>query len=139
MALEEIKSKFEGNWQFIKAENGDEYLEAMGMNLIKRKAVAQLKPILIIAVKDGKVEFVRKLPMKEVRNQLTLDQENDVNEDDRKFKANFTYSDGKLTVDLKAVDGKSKDSVIVREIEGENLIQTATCNGITAKTTFKRS
>uniref|UniRef100_A0A8W8KP75 Uncharacterized protein n=1 Tax=Magallana gigas TaxID=29159 RepID=A0A8W8KP75_MAGGI len=54
------------------------------------------------------------------------------------FKAKLTYSDGKMTLCLRAVDGKSKDNTIVREIEGDNLVQTATCNGVTAKTTFKK-
>lgn len=90
------------------------------------------------------------------------------------FKAKLTYSDGKMTLCLRAVDGKSKDNTIVREIEGDNLVQvrimlffygqttfkimsgkehktllrsllyrsflfqTATCNGVTAKMTFKK-
>ncbi|XP_062570946.1 fatty acid-binding protein, adipocyte-like [Saccostrea cucullata] len=139
MALDEIKSKFEGKWECVKAENIESFLEAMGVNLIKRKAAAQLKPTLIISVKDGKVEIVRKLPIKETKNQFVLDQENDISDDDHKFKAMFTYSEGKMKMEFKAVDGKSKDNVVVREIEGGNLIQTATCNGVTAKTTFKKS
>ncbi|XP_061166327.1 fatty acid-binding protein, intestinal-like [Saccostrea echinata] len=138
MALDEIKSKFEGKWQYVKAENMEPFLEAMGVNVIKRKAAAQLKPTLIITVKDGKVEVIRKLPMKEMKNQFVLDQDNDISDADHKFKVMFTYSDGKMKMDFKAVDGKSKDNVVVRELEGDNLIQTATCNGITAKTTFKK-
>ncbi|XP_061166328.1 fatty acid-binding protein, intestinal-like [Saccostrea echinata] len=139
MALEEIKNKFEGNWQCVEIENMDPFLEAMGVNIIKRKAAAVLKPNLIITVKDGKMEFVRKLPMKEVRNQFALDEEIEVSEDGHKYKAKVSYSDGKMMIELKAVDGKSKDNVVVREIEGENLIQTATCNGVIAKTIFKKS
>ncbi|XP_062579501.1 fatty acid-binding protein homolog 5-like [Saccostrea cucullata] len=139
MALEEIKSRFEGNWQCVQTENVEPFLEAMGVNVIKRKAASVLKPNLIITVKDGKLEFVRKLPMKEVRNQFALDEEIEVSEEDHKYKAKVTYSDGKMKIELKATDGKSKDNVVIREIEGDNLIQTATCDGVIAKTTFKKS
>ncbi|XP_048733032.1 fatty acid-binding protein homolog 6-like [Ostrea edulis] len=137
--MEEIKSRFEGKWQCVKTENIESFLEAMGVNMIKRKAAAQFKPTQIISVKDGKVEILRKLPIKEIRQEFVLDQEKDIVDDDHKFKAKLTYSDGKITVDLKSADGKSKDNVIVREIEGDNLIVTAICNGVTAKSTFKKS
>ncbi|XP_048768312.1 fatty acid-binding protein homolog 5-like [Ostrea edulis] len=137
--MEDIKSRFEGKWQCVKTENIESYLEARGVNIIKRKAAAQFKPIQTISVKDGKVEIIRKVPIKEIRHEFVLDEENDIVDDDNKFKAKLTYSDGKMTVNLKSADGKSKDNVIVREIEGDNLIVTATCNGVSAKSTFKKS
>eukprot|EP00105_Crassostrea_gigas_P025630 XP_011446262.1 PREDICTED: fatty acid-binding protein, intestinal isoform X1 [Crassostrea gigas] len=136
--MEEIKSKFEGNWECIKKENVEKFLEAMGVNLIKRKAAAQFNPKLSISVGDGCVKVVRKMPIKEITNEFKLDDEIDVKDDDHKYKAKLTYSGGKMTLCLRAVDGKSKDNTIVREIEGDNLVQTATCNGVTAKTTFKK-
>ncbi|XP_022344916.2 fatty acid-binding protein, adipocyte-like [Crassostrea virginica] len=136
--MEDIKSKFEGNWECIKKENVEGFLEALGINLIKRKAAAQFNPKLCIAVMDETVQVTRKMPIKEIKNDFKLDDEIDVNDDDHKYKAKLTYADGKMTLTLRAVDGKSKDNTIVREIVGDNLVQTATCNGVTAKTTFKK-
>jgi hypothetical protein len=56
------------------------------VGFIKRKAAAQFKPTHIISVKDGKVEIVRKLPIKEARQEFVLDQEIDLADDAQKFK-----------------------------------------------------
>lgn len=53
------------------------------------------------------------------------------------FKAKLTYSDGKMTLCLRAVDGKSKDNTIVREIEGDNLVQVRIMSFCYGQTTFK--
>lgn len=59
------------------------------MNIIKRKAAAQFKPIQTISVKDGKVEIIRKVPIKEIRHEFVLDEENDIVDDDNKFKVSW--------------------------------------------------
>ncbi|NWQ86870.1 FABPI protein, partial [Burhinus bistriatus] len=129
---------FNGTWKIDRNENYEKFMEAMGVNIMKRKLGAH-DNLKITIQQDG-----NKFTVKESSNFRTIDIEFTLG-------VNFEYSlaDGtELTGSWKMEGDKlvgsftRKDNGKVltayREIVGDELIQTYVYEGVEAKRIFKR-
>ncbi|XP_043829286.1 fatty acid-binding protein, intestinal [Dromiciops gliroides] len=129
---------FDGTWKVDRSENYDRFMEKMGINVIKRK----------IASHDN-----LKITITQTGNKMTVHESSTFRTVDIVFEfgVNFLYSlaDGtelngswsmegnKLVGKFKRVDN-GNELIAVREIVGDELVQTYTYEGVEAKRIFKR-
>ncbi|NXI37103.1 FABPI protein, partial [Galbula dea] len=129
---------FNGTWKIDRNENYEKFMEAMGVNMVKRKLGAH-DNLKITIQQDG--------------NKFTVKEESNFRNIDIEFTlgVNFEYSlaDGTELTGSWNMDGKKlvgtftrKDNGKVlsacREIIGDELVQTYVYEGVEAKRIFKR-
>ncbi|XP_074128951.1 fatty acid-binding protein, intestinal isoform X2 [Sminthopsis crassicaudata] len=130
---------FDGTWKVDRNENYDQFMEKMGINMVKRK----------LAAHDN-----LKITITQTGNKMTVHESSTFRTVDIEFEfgVNFSYSlaDGtelhgswnlegnKLVGRFKRVDNGNELNA-VREIVGDELIQTYTYQGVEAKRIFKRA
>ncbi|XP_074083464.1 fatty acid-binding protein, intestinal [Macrotis lagotis] len=130
---------FDGTWKVDRNENYDKFMEKMGINMVKRK----------LAAHDN-----LKLTIKQTGNSMTINESSTFRTMDIEFQfgVEFSYSlaDGTELTGNWNMEGdklvgkfKRKDNGnalnAVREIVGDELIQTYTYEGVEAKRIFKRA
>ncbi|KAM8969394.1 fatty acid-binding protein, intestinal [Sarcophilus harrisii] len=130
---------FDGTWKVDRNENYDQFMEKMGINMVKRK----------LAAHDN-----LKITITQTGNKMTVHESSTFRTVDIEFEfgVNFSYSlaDGtelngswnlegnKLIGKFKRVDNGNELNA-VREIVGDELVQTYTYQGVEAKRIFKRA
>ncbi|XP_038167995.1 fatty acid-binding protein, intestinal [Arvicola amphibius] len=129
---------FDGSWKVDHSDNYEKFMEKMGINVVKRK----------VAAHDN-----LKLTIKQEGNKFTVNESSTFRTIDIVFElgVNFTYTlaDGtelsgtwnlegnKLIGKFTRVDN-GKELIAVREVSGNELIQTYTYEGVEAKRFFKK-
>ncbi|KFW85081.1 Fatty acid-binding protein, intestinal, partial [Manacus vitellinus] len=129
---------FNGTWKIDRSENYEKFMEALGVNLMKRKLGAH-DNLKITIEQDG-----NKFTVKEASNFRTIELEFTLG-------ANFDYSlaDGTEMIGNWNLEGNKlvgtftrKDNGKVlkayREIVGDELVQTYIYEGVESKRIFKR-
>ncbi|XP_027709574.1 fatty acid-binding protein, intestinal [Vombatus ursinus] len=130
---------FDGTWKVDRSENYDKFMEKMGINVVKRKLAAH-DNLKITITQTG-----NKMAVHESSTFRTLDIEFE-------FGVNFSYTlaDGtelsgswnlegnKLVGKFKRVDNGNELNT-VREIVGDEMVQSYTYQGVEAKRIFKRA
>ncbi|XP_007428075.1 fatty acid-binding protein, intestinal [Python bivittatus] len=130
---------FDGTWKVEKSENYEKFMEVMGINLVKRKLGAH----------DN-----LKLTIKQEGNKFTIHESSNFRTIDIVFilgeKFDYSLADGtelngawelqgtQLTGTFNRKDNGKKLEAL-REIVGEEMIQTYTYEGVTAKRIFKKA
>ncbi|NXN29454.1 FABPI protein, partial [Nycticryphes semicollaris] len=127
-----------GTWKIEKNENYEKFMEAMGVNVMKRKLGAHDNLKLTIQ-QDG-----NKFTVKESSNFRTLDIEFTLGVDFEYSLADGTELTGSWNMEGNKFVGKftRKDNgkllTAYREIVGDELVQTYIYEGVEAKRFFKR-
>ncbi|XP_036621554.1 fatty acid-binding protein, intestinal-like [Trichosurus vulpecula] len=130
---------FDGTWKVDRNENYDNFLEKMGLNLVKRK----------VAAHDN-----LKISITQTGNKMTINESSVFRTLEVVFEFgvefSYTLADGtplsgtwnpegnKLVGKFKRLDN-GNDVYTVREIVGDELVQTYTYQGVEAKRIFKRA
>uniref|UniRef100_UPI00358F4878 fatty acid-binding protein, intestinal n=1 Tax=Myxine glutinosa TaxID=7769 RepID=UPI00358F4878 len=130
---------FSGSWKVEKSENYGPFLEKMGMNMVKRAAAAHDNLTLTIT-QDGDNFIVKEsstFRTKEIPFSLGKMFQSTI-ADGTEVEGCWELQEGKLTGRFTRKDNK-KDIVTVREIQGGNMTQTMTYEGVTVKRHFKKA
>ncbi|XP_037119458.1 fatty acid-binding protein, intestinal [Syngnathus acus] len=130
---------FNGNWKVDRNDNYDKFMEQMGINMVKRK-LASHDNLKITIEQNGD-----KFHVKESSNFRTL-------ELDFTLGVNFDYSlaDGTEVSGSWALEGETlkgtftrkdngKPLITTRIVQGDELIQSYSYDGVDAKRIFKRA
>jgi len=92
-----MAEKFNGTWKIVESVKFDEYMKAIGVGLVMRKAGNATKPVLTIKF-DGKVfEYSSVSTFKTITGKHPIDEEFDeTTPDGRKCKSVISFADNKL-------------------------------------------
>ncbi|XP_060580230.1 fatty acid-binding protein, intestinal-like [Ruditapes philippinarum] len=136
----EVKAKFEGKWTVCESENFEAFLEKMGVNIVKKKIALQVKPSLELSVDGDKISI--NISAGPVTNKVSF-QLGETFKTDAEYtgQAVTEFTDGKLVTKGSPNEGKLKGETVtvVREISGDQLIQTMSVGDVTAKRIFKKA
>ena len=129
---------FDGTWKVDRNENYEKFMEKMGINVMKRKLGAHDNLKLTIT-QDG-----NKFTVKESSNFRNIDVVFELGVNFPYSLADGTELTGAWTIEGNKLIGKftrvdnGKELIAVREVSGNELIQTYTYEGVEAKRFFKK-
>merc|ERR1712002_29108 len=110
-----------GSYTQTSCENYEEFLKALGVGFILRKAAMASTPVMTI----------------EINFELGKEFEEDTT-DGRHCKTVVTLEGNKMTTNQKATKSGEKDVVVIREFSDDGLTYTATCDGVSSVQKYKR-
>lgn len=129
---------FDGTWKVDRNENYEKFMEKMGINVMKRKLGAHDNLKLTITQEGNK------FTVKESSNFRKLDVVFELGvsfsyslADGTELTGTWSMEGNKLIGKFKRVDN-GKELIAVREISGDELVQTYTYEGVEAKRIFKK-
>merc|ERR1712212_921002 len=116
--------QFTGKYTRVSEENYNEFLRALGVNFVLRKAATSSTPVMEINESDGNWVMKTSTTMKSV---------------ELKFKLGVAFEeDTKLITTQKAIKKGEKDVKAVREFFDDKLIMTMTVDDVTSTQVYKR-
>ncbi|XP_071085414.1 fatty acid-binding protein homolog 6-like [Haliotis cracherodii] len=130
-----------GNWQLDRHENMDDYMKAVGVNILVRKVGLSLTSYEEIKQDGDCWEIHITSTFKNAQLKFKLGEEfEEETMDGRKVKSTFALEGDKLIHHQTAVKEGGENSTITREVEGETLVITfvALKQNVTAKRFYKR-
>ncbi|KAF6093659.1 fatty acid binding protein 2 [Phyllostomus discolor] len=129
---------FDGTWKIDQNENYEKFMEKMGLNVVKRKLAAHDNLKLIITQEGNK------FTVKESSNFRTTEIVFELGvafnyslADGTELSGTWTLEEGKLVGKFKRVDN-GKELNAVREVVGDQMVQTYVYEGVEAKRIFKK-
>merc|ERR1712234_85366 len=120
--------QFTGKYTRVSEENYNEFLKALGVNFVLRKAATSSTPVMETSTTMKSVELKFK---------LGVAFEEDTT-DGRKCETTVTMEDNKLITTQKAIKKGEKDVKAVREFFDDKLIMTMTVDDVTSTQVYKR-
>ncbi|XP_022108882.1 fatty acid-binding protein, liver-like [Acanthaster planci] len=134
-------AQFSGKYKLDNSENFEQFMQALGVNVLLRKVGSTTKPTLTIQTDDGKhFKFITESTFKNITVEFTLGEEYEAtSQDGRETKNVVTLNDDKLTQIEKPRDGKGKQVTYIRELtESGDLKVTCILDDIVATRLYKR-
>nr|XP_057903684.1 fatty acid-binding protein, liver-like [Doryrhamphus excisus] len=114
-----------GSWQLYWEENLEGLLEAMGAPQMVVRMRKKVRPLIVVEQKGKDYTFTLKTPNFTVTNSLSVGRECEMTAmDGRKMKCTVREDNGKLITE-------SDKFTSVREIQGEDLVETITAGAVT--------
>merc|ERR1712198_361082 len=129
--------QFTGKYTRVSEENYNEFLKALGVNFVLRKAATSSTPVMEISESDGNWGMKTSTTMKSVKLKLGVAFEEDTT-GGRKCETTVTMEDNKLITTQKAIKKGEKDVKAVREFFDDKLIMTMTVDDVTSTQVYKR-
>merc|ERR1711970_888097 len=129
-----------GNYTQISNEGYEDFLKALGVSFLLRKAAMASTPVMTITEAGGNWTMITKTSMKSIELKFRLGEEfEEDTTDGRRCKTTVTLEGNKMTTTQKATKKGEKDVVVVREFNDSGLTCTATCDGVSTVQKFKRN
>merc|ERR1712189_44693 len=128
-----------GKYTRISEENYNDFLKALNVNFVLRKAATSSTPVMEISETDGNWTMKTSTTMKtiELKFKLGVPFEEDT-ADGRKCETTVTLEDNKMVTMQKATKKGDKDVKAVREFYDDKLVMTMTVDDITSTQVYKR-
>merc|ERR1712033_103577 len=125
-----VMAPITGTYTQVSSEKYEEFLKALGVGFILRKAAMASTPVMTITETGGKWKMITKTTVKaiEINFELNKEFEEDTT-DGRHCKTIVTLEGNKMTTNQKATKSGEKDVVVVREFSDDGLTYTTTCEG----------
>merc|ERR1712115_107344 len=121
---------FKGKFTRTSADQYEEFLKALDVGMLLRKAATFSTPVMEITEADGTWNIKTSTTMKTMELKFKLDEEfEETTPDGREVTAKVTFEDGKIVTVQKAKKEGQKSTKSVREIAGDELIYTMTIDG----------
>merc|ERR1711970_575404 len=129
-----------GNYTQISNEGYEDFLKALGVSFLLRKAAMASTPVMTITEAGGNWTMITKTSMKSIELKFRLGEEfEEDTTDGRRCKTTVTLEGNKMTTTQKATKKGEKDVVVVREFAGDTITYTATCEGVSSVQKYKRN
>ncbi|KAM6148190.1 fatty acid-binding protein, intestinal [Erethizon dorsatum] len=129
---------FNGSWKVDRNENYDKFMEKMGINMVKRKLAAHDNLKLIITQEGNKFTVKESSAFRNIEVVFELGVNFNYSlADGTELSGSWNLEGDKLTGKFKRADN-GNELTAVREIIGNELIQTYTYEGVEAKRIFKK-
>ena len=123
---------FKGKFKRTSAVNYEEFLKALGVSWLLRKAATVSTPVTEISENKGEWTIKTSTTLKNMELKFKFGEEFDEKTPDgRDVKAKVTFEDGKIVTVQKAKSEKEKSTKSVREMKGaDELVYTMTIDGV---------
>merc|ERR1712128_365431 len=129
---------FTGNYTQTSKENYEDFLKALNIGFILRKAAMASTPVMSITEEGGHWTMTTRTSLKAIELKFKLGEEfEEDTTDGRKCKTTVTMEGNKLITNQKATKAGEKDVVAVRNFNDDGLTMTMTCDGVTSTQKFK--
>ncbi|KAJ7402084.1 Fatty acid-binding protein, intestinal [Pitangus sulphuratus] len=129
---------FNGTWKIDRNENYEKFMEAMGVNLMKRKLGAHDNLKITIQQDGNKFTVKEASNFRTIEIEFTLGVDFDYSlADGTEMKGNWNLEGNKLVGTFTRKDN-GKVLKAYREIVGDELVQTYVYEGVESKRIFKR-
>ncbi|KAG9281471.1 fatty acid-binding protein, liver [Astyanax mexicanus] len=116
---------FSGKWEIYEQSDPGEFLKAIAAPDLMVKMMKEVKPVTVIKQDGEKFEVSVKTPLRTNTNSFTIGQEAEFTTmNGMKFKATPRLVDGKMIIETDKL-------TIVREIQGEDMVETMTAGSAT--------
>jgi len=121
---------FKGKFTRSSADQYEEFLKALDVGMLLRKAATFSTPVMEITEADGTWSIKTSTTMKTMELKFKLDEEfEETTPDGRDVTAKVTFEDGKIVTVQKAKKEGQKSTRSVREMVGDELVYTMTIDG----------
>jgi len=131
-----------GKWERVAAEKYEEFLKALDVNFLLRKAATVSTPVMEITEDAGTWTIKTSTTLKTMELKFKIGEEfEESTPDGREVTALVTHEGNKLTTVQKAKKDGQKSTKSVREFNGDELVYTMTVDGVddlVCVQTFKR-
>eukprot|EP00092_Neocalanus_flemingeri_P034029 GFUD01037005.1.p1 GENE.GFUD01037005.1~~GFUD01037005.1.p1 ORF type:complete len:139 (+),score=44.68 GFUD01037005.1:65-481(+) len=123
---------FKGKFERTSADQYEEFLKALEVNFLLRKAATVSTPVMDITEADGTWNIKTSTTLKTMELKFKLGEEFDeTTPDGREVTAVVTFEDGKIVTVQKAKKDGQKSTKSVREMNGaDELVYTMTVDGM---------
>ncbi|KAG7501258.1 fatty acid-binding protein, liver-like [Solea senegalensis] len=123
---------FNGTWEVYSEENLEDFLKAVGAPEMVVKMRTNIKPVIVVEQKGKDFTYILKMAGCTQVNSFTIGQETEMTAvDGRKFKCTVREENGKLVAE-------SAKFTSVREIQGEEMVETITAGSVTFTSKSRR-
>ncbi|XP_049642924.1 fatty acid-binding protein, intestinal [Suncus etruscus] len=127
-----------GSWKVDRNENYDKFMEKMGVNMVKRKLAAHDNLKLTITQDGNKFTIKESSAFRTIELNFELGVNFNYSlADGTELSGTWTMEGTKLVGKFTRVDN-GKELNAIREVVGEEMVQTYTYEGVEAKRFFKR-
>ncbi|XP_072529600.1 fatty acid-binding protein, liver [Salminus brasiliensis] len=121
----EVEVDFSGKWEIYEQSDPEEFLKAIAAPDLMVKMMKEVKPVTIIKQEGDRFEVSIKTPLRTNTNSFTIGQEAEFTAmNGMKFKTTAQLADGKMIIETDKLK-------IVREIQGEVMVETLTAGSAT--------
>eukprot|EP00088_Acartia_fossae_P071826 TRINITY_DN9953_c0_g1_i1.p1 TRINITY_DN9953_c0_g1~~TRINITY_DN9953_c0_g1_i1.p1 ORF type:complete len:138 (-),score=43.68 TRINITY_DN9953_c0_g1_i1:54-467(-) len=121
---------FKGKYERTSADQYEEFLKALDVGFLLRKAATVSTPQMEITEDAGTWSIKTSTTLKTMELKFKLDEEFDeTTPDGREVRAKVTFEDGKIVTVQKAKKDGQKSTKSIRELVGEELVYTMTIDG----------
>merc|ERR1711909_135857 len=128
-----------GTYTQTSRENYEEFLKALDVGFILRKAALASTPVMSITETDGNWTMITKTTVKSIELKFRLGEEfEEDTTDGRHCKTTVTLEGDTMTTSQKDTKAGGKDVTAVRVFNDEGLVLTTSCNGVSSVQKFKR-
>merc|ERR1712002_53419 len=131
--------QFTGKFTRTSSENYDEFLKALNVGYLLRKAATASTPVMEITESDGNWTMKTSTSLKAIELKFKLGgpfQEETT--DGRKCETTVTMEGNKLITSQKALKKGEKDVTAVREFTDDKITMTMTVDGVSSVQVYKR-
>ncbi|XP_065128059.1 fatty acid-binding protein 10-A, liver basic [Paramisgurnus dabryanus] len=112
---------FNGDWKVYEQENAEEFLKAISAPVMYLKMMNEVKPVTTIHQHGDEFTICVKSPIRKHTNSFTIGTETQFNTiDGKQIKGIARLIDGKIVIE-------TEKFTHVREIQGEEMIETIAC------------
>ncbi|XP_067282013.1 fatty acid-binding protein, liver [Pseudorasbora parva] len=116
---------FSGSWKLCEQDNPEAFLRAISAPEIYIKMMKEVKPVTVIEQKGEEFSICVKTALRSHTNTFSIGTETEFNTmDGKKIKGTARLVDGKIVIE-------SDKFTHVRELQGEEMIETLTAGGAT--------
>merc|ERR1712002_238689 len=131
--------QFTGKFTRTSSENYDEFLKALNVGFLLRKAATASTPVMEITESDGNWTMKTSTSLKAIELNFKLGEPfQEETTDGRKCETTVTMEGNKLITMQKALKNGQKDVKAVREFFDDKLVMTMTCEGVESTQVYKR-
>jgi len=125
----------------VTSENFDKYLERLGVGFMTRKIANTAKPDVEFIIQGDQWTFKTISSVKNIELKFKLNEEfEETTGDGRQLKTTITLENGnRLVQRQRAIKDGDKESVITREVNGDDLVVTMQVEDVEAKRIYKRA
>ena len=127
---------YNGVYKHVSSENFDAFLQAVGINMLMRKAATSGTPTITVTVSGDHWKLVQTTKLRTNEMEFDLGQERQVKNLDGTTATSVITKEGDTLIEKRSGEGRQME--VLREFSGSQLKVTMKSKGVTAVRTFQK-